>query len=302
MNSTKVFFFLMIASFARCQTNSKQISNESLNPDFAYNLNQPDKTFEMPNSLLEISGLGMADDGNILTLNDEIGKIFRVDKSNGNILGEYVFKPEGGDFEGIEMVNETAYAVSSKGKIYAINNYSDAANLKVEKYSTEALDKDADIEGLGYDAQNDRLLLTCKAARTNLMERELWAFDLKQKKFSETPVFTIQYKNIYNWLKEHKATADIFKDYTEENPTEFHFGASGFAVHPKTGDYYFLSSPGKILLVTDSKGSIKYFLKLDKKIHPQPEGIAFDNDGVLYISNEGKKETSAKIYRFSVKK
>lgn len=293
---------MMIASFAQCQTSSKQASNEQLNPDFAYNLNQPDNTFEMPTTLLEISGLGWAEDGNLLTLNDEIGKIFKIDKSKGTILGEYMFKPDGGDFEGIEMVNGTVYTVSSKGKIYAIDNYSDATQLKVEKYTTESLDKEADIEGLGYDAINNRLLLTCKAARSNPMERELWAFDLNQKKFSDTPISTILYKNIKSWLSEHKANTETFKDYLDDNPSEFHFGASGFAVHPKTGDYYFLSSPGKILLVTDVKGNIKYFLKLDKKIHTQPEGIAFDSDGTLYISNEGKKEATPKIYQFSVKK
>lgn len=291
----------MIATFAQCQTSSKKVSNENLNPSFSYDINKSDKTFDMPNNLLEISGLGLAEDGNLLTLNDEIGKIFKVDKTNGNILGEYVFKADGGDFEGIEMVDKTVYTVSSKGKIYAVNNYSDASNLKVEKYASPALDKEADIEGLTYDAINNRLLLTCKAARANALEREIWAFDLNQKRFSEKPISTIQYKDIKAWLTEHKADADTFKDYLEDNPTEFHFGASGFAIHPKTGDYYFLSSSGKVLLVTNANGSIKYFLKLDKKIHTQPEGIIFDNNGTLYISNEGKKENGAKILQFNAK-
>jgi uncharacterized protein YjiK len=302
MNSCKILVFVMAASFAQCQTSNKQVANENLNPDFGYTINQPDKTFEMPSQLLEISGLGIAEDGNLITLNDEVGKIFKIDKNNGNVVGEYLFKADGGDFEGIEMVGKTVYAVSSKGKIYEINNYTNATTLKVDKYNTEALDKEADIEGLGYDSANQRLLLTCKAARNNPLERELWAFDLKTKTFSAKPVFSIRYQDIQAWLKLKKANADLYKEYLGDMPSEFHFGASGFAVHPQSGDYYFLSSPGKVLLVTDAKGMIKNFLKLDKKIHPQPEGITFDSAGQLYISNEGKKEATPKIYQFNVKK
>ncbi len=294
----KIIFFSLIASFAQCQSSSKNASNEKMNPDFSYKINQPDNTLAMPTALQEISGLSLSEDGNLLTLNDEYGKIFKLNKETGAIISTITFKPDGGDFEGIEMVGEVVYAVSSKGKIYSISNYQDSTRLKVEKYATDLLNKEADIEGLGYDAAKNQLLLTCKAPNGNTFERQLWAFDLTTKSFSDKPISILSLQQMQTWLQAHAADKDTFKDLLDTNAEEFHFGASAFAVQPKTGNYYFLSSPGKLLVVTNSKGDIQNILKLDKKVHTQPEGIVFDKDGTLYISNEGKKEAIAKIYQF----
>ena len=43
---------------------------------------------------------------------------------------------------------------------------------------------------------------------------------------------------------------------------------------------------------------MRHMVKLKKKIHEQPEGIVFAQDGTLYISNEGK-DGKAKIYKFA---
>jgi uncharacterized protein YjiK len=295
-----VFAFVLMATLAQCQS-KKDAINEKLNPDFPYAINQPDQSFDVPTSLTELSALSMAEDGNLLTVHDEYGKIYKIDKNSGNIIGEYVFKPDGGDFEGVEMVGKTVYASSSKGSIYIIEQYSDAATQKVEKMSNELL-RDADVEGLGYDAKANRLLLTCKAARGDEWSRELWAFDVASKKYSDAAIGSITLKQMQDWLKAHQAEEDSFKDILKSDLSEFHFGASAFAINPKDGNYYFLSSPGKILLVTQANGQIVNILKLDKKIHAQPEGMTFDNEGTLYISNEGKKEIGAKLYVFKPKK
>ena len=57
---------------------------------------------------------------------------------------------------------------------------------------------------------------------------------------------------------------------------------------PKTEDVYILSSSKKMLLIINQAGEIQHMVKLSKKIHRQPEGITFAEDGTLYISNEGK--------------
>ena len=87
----------------------------------------------------------------------------------------------------------------------------------------------------------------------------------------------------------------IFKDKLE-------FAPSGIAVHPKTQNIYVLSSQGKTLVVLHSDGQIAHIEKLEKEIHPQPEGICFDQEGNLFISNEGKEEDGVgKIYKFERK-
>jgi uncharacterized protein YjiK len=293
------FFCVLLTSLAQCQNSAKKAANEKLNTGFLYNINQPDQAFEMPSGLQEISALSLAEDGNLLTLNDEIGKIFKINKTTGKIVGEYLFKPEGGDFEGIEMVGNTVYASTSKGSIYAISNYLDSTKRKVEKFTNEAL-RGADMEGLGYDPTKKTLLLTCKGARGNATERELWAFDINAKTYSSAAIFTISLAQMEAWVKSRTTDNEVAKELSLSKDGEFNFGASAFAVHPINGNFYFLSSPGKLLVVTNAKGEIQNILKLDKKIHPQPEGMAFDKDGTLYISNEGKKEHTPKIYQFKM--
>ena len=65
------------------------------------------------------------------------------------------------------------------------------------------------------------------------------------------------------------------------------FQPSGIALHPVTGNLYILAHVGKMILIVDRKGSILHYLSIDPAILPQPEGICFDTDGVLYIASEG---------------
>ena len=51
-------------------------------------------------------------------------------------------------------------------------------------------------------------------------------------------------------------------------------------------------------MVFDQEGKILHLEKMDKKFHPQPEGLTFDEDGTLYIANEGK-EGNGTILRFN---
>jgi len=65
---------------------------------------------------------------------------------------------------------------------------------------------------------------------------------------------------------------------------------------------YVLSSALKRLVVLNyNDGTIRYAVRLDKKILPQPEGISFDQEGNLYLSSEGKKG-EGQVLRFDVQK
>ena len=199
------------------------------------------------------------------------------------------------------MVGDVCYVLRSKGVLAVVENFSDEKAVKETAFKPSPLTKEADTEGLCLDVKNNRLLITCKGVTSDPMRRAIWAFDLTTKQYGTAPVFEISLAQIQAYLKKQNADKDEFKKFFEESGTEFNFGPSAIAIHPKTGDYYILSSVGKILVVTDDKGNIKGIERLQKKIHTQPEGIVFDTDGTLYISNEGKKEETPKIYSFSPK-
>ncbi|MCC7244226.1 MAG: SdiA-regulated domain-containing protein, partial [Saprospiraceae bacterium] len=82
--------------------------------------------------------------------------------------------------------------------------------------------------------------------------------------------------------------ARLVPDGPEDKPN--FFSPSGIAIHPKTGEIFVISTAKKRLVVLDyTTGQIRFAVRLDKKVMPQPEGISFDAAGNLLISSEGKK-------------
>jgi uncharacterized protein YjiK len=258
---------------------------------FNYKLNEPTATFKLPAELEEISGLGISPDGKkLVAVQDENGKLFFINRVNGEVVKEFKFWKDG-DYEGVEWVGDKVYVVKSSGTIYEVTDFDDK-EPPVEKYNF-FLDSDNDVEGLGYDAQNGRLLLACKAKAGReedfKYKKGIYSFDLSSKELAETPVYFINLDSVNNYLQKEPAIRKLEKLIEFFDPGEpFGFAPSGLAVHPRTGNLYITSSVGKLLMVLDPQGTILHIEKLDKDIHRQPEGLCFAQDGTLYISNEGK--------------
>jgi uncharacterized protein YjiK len=66
------------------------------------------------------------------------------------------------------------------------------------------------------------------------------------------------------------------------------FKPSAAAIHPIEKNVYILSSAGQLLVVTDRKGKVQSAYRLNPNFYPQAEGIAFAENGDMYISNEAK--------------
>ena len=171
-----------------------------------YDINNPSASFKLPGRLVEISGLGMSPDGNfLLAHNDEQGKIFYINKSNGEVEKEIKFH-KSGEYEGIESAGEYIYVVRNTGTIYEVRN-PDTDDQKTEPYNTD-LNGANDVEGLGFDSKNNRLLLACKAKAGDGNEfkrkRAIYGFDLNTKKLIKEPVFLIERDRIKNYIQKHR--------------------------------------------------------------------------------------------------
>ena len=70
------------------------------------------------------------------------------------------------------------------------------------------------------------------------------------------------------------------------------------AFNQLTKEWYILSTANKLLLVTDTSWVIKEVHKLNSSVFNQPEGLAFDNQNNLFISNEGDEITDGNIIKF----
>jgi hypothetical protein len=77
------------------------------------------------------------------------------------------------------------------------------------------------------------------------------------------------------------------------------FHPSALAKNLQTNEWYILSSVNKILVVADKDWKIKAVHHINPRLFIQPEGIAFDNQNNLYISNEGDKITPGTILKVS---
>jgi uncharacterized protein YjiK len=87
---------------------------------------------------------------------------------------------------------------------------------------------------------------------------------------------------------------------TKKNKSAFR--PSALTKDPLTGDWYILSAVNKLLVVADKSWKVKGAYPLNTHTFNQPEGIAFDNDGNLYISNEGDGFIDGNILKFAIQK
>lgn len=288
-----LLFFLLLCTGVRAL-----IAQES-----AYNFDAPDLVGNLDKELDEISGLSLAPGyrHELLVVQDELGKVFRLNAKTGVIRWATTFWKDG-DYEGVEAVGNDIWVVKNTGTLYQIKDVGKITQ-KTEKYNTD-LNSDNDVEGLAYDASQHRLLLACKKDAkddgNDKNGRYIFAFDLKNKELSEKPAFAIEREAVENFLascsktEKHDKLCSFFV-----RRDDFDLAPSAIAVHPITGELFITSSVGKVLMVLKPNGQIAYLHKLNKSLFPQPEGLAFEADGTLFISTEKKKNTPARVYRLT---
>ncbi len=237
-----------------------------------------EETWELPGKLEEISGITFVDSHRLACVQDEKGEIFIYDLRSRKIEKEIPFG-KSGDYEGIAIKEETAYVVQSNGVIYEIGDFMDKP--QVQEYPTD-LSRRNDVEGLFYDSQNDRLLLAVK--EKDLYSKKykgIYSFDLQQKKLEKEPAYKLTFEE------------EVFNKIRKKNVQKT-FNPSEVAVNPD-GEILILEGEQPKLLVMDASGKAKELYFLDDDDFPQPEGLAYDPSGNLYISNEGNPATIHKV-------
>ncbi len=227
-----------------------------------YHLEAPDAECKLPRELEEISGLSYLENGNLAVIEDEKGKIYQVNTEQCEVGPVWKFGKDG-DYEGVEVIGDTAWVVRSDGLLYKVTNY--ASEDRVTEIFKTPLSSQNDVEGLAYLPEKHQLLIACKAApylekRQYKGKRAIYAFDLTNNRFLKEPYLLINLETIQ---------------------------PSGIAVHPVSGHIYVIASAGKRMLVYNPEKQLIGQAPLDKKRFRQPEGICFSPEGTLYISNEG---------------
>lgn len=250
-----------------------------------YDLAQPEK-FKMPSSLLEISGISFrkGNSDTIFAIQDEEGKVFRLTWQNKKQTHARFAK--NGDYEDIAILNEQVLVLKSNGELFSFPfsqmNNEDAEQVKAWKH----LVPPGEYEGLYGDEATGNIYLLCKDCETDNKQKTVTGYILSgTDSLRQTGQFTI----------------DMTAAKTGGGKIKKGFRPSALAYNPITREWFVISAANQLLVVTDDNWHIKETYHLDSGIFNQPEGIAFDKAGNLYISNEGDELTDGNILKFTRK-
>lgn len=273
----KITLFIGLALFGVLITACEAENTESDSYKFPYTVNKPSEIRFLPAGLEEVSGLALMPETTheLACLQDEAGIVYIYNWLENKITRRINFQVYD-DFEGIEIVGQDGFALTSNGDFYRIPGLNQQATKTKIK-----IDKDQDLEGLGYDADNNRLLILPKS-EVEKGKLLIYQYDLGLKSFDKKPVLQVSAKAV----KKYFAGKNI--PYKGDKK-QFPFRPSGIAVHPFTKNIYIIAAVGKTLCVLSPTGKILRIEQFSEAIYPQPEGITFFPNGDLVIASEGDK-------------
>lgn len=239
-----------------------------------YDLKSPEK-FVMGDDLHEISGIVFlpGKDDSLYAIEDEDGRLFYF--KPGGETPEKVKFGKRGDYEDVAVVDGRTFVVlRSDGSLYvfAAGDVRGGEKLANVNELPNVL-PEGEYEGL-YGASDSTLFALCKNCKQDDQRDEVSGYKLRLQQngaIGVTEHFTVDVSNI-NLPKEQRRGK---------------FRPSALARHPITHEWYILSSVNKILLVLDDPWKVKAAYSLKPSLFKQPEGLAFDSKGNMYISNEG---------------
>jgi uncharacterized protein YjiK len=228
--------------------------------------------WDLPGELVEISGITFTGPNEVAGVQDEAGTIYLYNLGSKKITRRIPFG-DTGDYEGITIAGNTAYIIRADGTLFEVTNYQ-SGKPAVKKYQT-GLTESQDVEGLTYDTRNKCLLLAIKGEEPGSEDyKGIYAFNLSTKKLDKEPVYRILLDDT------------VFKGVSEKKKKNI-LQPSDLAVHPTTGELYITEGAKPKLLVMDASGKAKNLYRMSTKEFTQPEGIAFNEGGEMFISNEG---------------
>ena len=231
---------------------------------------QPIARWVLPASLREISGLVITKSGNLLVQGDEVGAIWQLDYRRGILVKQFFLgdKAQHGDFEGITVVNDTLFMLTSNGKIYQFQEGADNAHVPFRVFDT-GLKNMCEFEGIAFDPSINSLLLACKQISNEDVRDALviYRWSLKSGSGARLSKLTVPLATVIGtngWKTLHP---------------------SDISIDPLTGNYVLVASEEKALIAITPAGAVVFAHPLPA-LHHHPEGVAITEDSILVVSDE----------------
>lgn len=270
---------LMTIAFSACAQ-----TKEAYKSPAGYDLTQPVK-YDMPEDLFEISGIAFHEGnaGMLYAEQDEDGKVYSL--KPGDATATAVKFAGHGDFEDIAISNNYVIVMRSEGTFFTMP-FDQVQQGKADQVREFAgLIPKGEYEGMAANYGTDEVFVLCKTCGEDKKTGSVTGYVLK---LDATGGLTLD--------KTFKINTEKIAAAGEGKKTKFRPSALTFNKHSK--EWFLLSSVNKMLVVTDTAWNIKQVYTLSPKLFNQPEGITFDIDNNLYISNEGGNTKSGTVLKF----
>lgn len=262
---------------------SNETESSTANTLKEYDLDKPER-FAMPERLLEISGItfnkGIND--TIYAIQDEEGKLFRL--AWGNKKQYHGKFARSGDYEDVSILRDKVVVLKSNGSLYTFA-FSDAIYEEIDsvrEYS-KILPK-GEYEAMYGDEISGELYILCKNCKADTKDN-VTGYIYKVE--DDTLIFARQF------------TIDVESIKPFSGKVKKGLRPSGLAKNPLTHEWFIISAVNKLLVITDPNWKVKAAYPLKGNTFNQPEGIAFDSAGNMYISNEGDDISAGNILKFA---
>jgi hypothetical protein len=244
-----------------------------------YDFSSPEKIL-MKEALLEISGITFHQErpDTLLAINDESGKLFYFTQDD---LKPHTVKFAGdGDYEDVAVYKDSIFVLRSDGSLFSLPD-SLSQQKTISSIRKKVFPK-AEYESIYIDDKSGILYVLCKQYSKKKNKNLLLGYSLDLKDSTNTV---------------NPFAIDLNPIIDKKNKKQFL--PSAMAKNLLTGEWFIVSSANKFFLITDKNFKPKKIFALDPAYFIQPEGMAFDSQNNLYISNEGNDLRNGNILKFS---
>jgi hypothetical protein len=281
MNKALILIFSLITATACSQTEEKK----PMESPVGYNFNNP-TIYKMPEELLEISGIAFrpGKKDTMYAIQDEEGKFFYWKNGNPKTLASSYFGDDG-DYEDVAITNIYSFVLRSDGTLFQFP----LNEIRQDKIRSSKIWEDllpaGEYESLYADVEKNELYVLCKNCGADKKQESVSGYVL-----GISGTGSLELKRNFKM-----DTRDVSPS---ESQKKNKLRPSAFTFNKRTNEWFIVSSVNKLLIIADAAWKVKQVVKLNPKLFPQPEGITFDIDNNLYISNEAGSTSAGTVLMF----